>query len=121
MIPEPNKQASSSSQPPVRRPQRVPDPFRRGPGGIVGYYDVPRPNRSAKGSSPRPQPALGPDRVILLTVQQVADRLAMSRSWVYAALIYTGVLPSVKCGTSRRIRLTDLERYIDGLRTDEPA
>ncbi len=50
----------------------------------------------------------------LLTPQDVAMRLQVSRSWVYSA-IQRGELPAVHIGRLPRIRESDLAAYIDGL------
>ena len=51
---------------------------------------------------------------LLLTVKEAAWILQISRSTVYE-LMYAGVLLSVKIGTCRRIRRSDLENYVQGL------
>jgi excisionase family DNA binding protein len=48
---------------------------------------------------------------LLLTVEQTAAELHIARRRVFE-LIKTGQLPSVKIGTSRRIRSSDLARYV---------
>jgi excisionase family DNA binding protein len=49
--------------------------------------------------------------VILLTVNQVAARLNISRSLVYD-LVLSGELPSIKIQKARRIPVTELEAFI---------
>lgn len=56
----------------------------------------------------------GSGNPLLLTVKETAWILQISRSTVYE-LIYAGVLLSVKIGTCRRIRRSDLENYVQGL------
>jgi len=51
------------------------------------------------------------DQVRLLTVQQVADRLAISEREVYR-MISTGELASFKLGRKRRVELAELARFI---------
>lgn len=51
---------------------------------------------------------------LLLTVKEAAWILQISRTTVYE-LIYAGVLLSVKIGTCRRIRRSDLESYVRNL------
>jgi len=51
---------------------------------------------------------------LLLTVKEVARVLQVSRSTVYE-LLYAGSLVSVKIGTCRRIRRSDLEDYVQSL------
>ena len=48
---------------------------------------------------------------LLLTVEQTAAELNIARRRVFE-LIKTGQLPSVKIGTSRRIRSADLADYV---------
>jgi excisionase family DNA binding protein len=50
----------------------------------------------------------------LLTLQQVADRLQMSR-WSVYQLIWSGRLPSVHLGRCHRVRARDFEDYLDRL------
>jgi excisionase family DNA binding protein len=47
----------------------------------------------------------------LLTVQQVIERLHLSRSSVYE-LISSGEIPSLKIGRARRVSEDDLDRFI---------
>jgi excisionase family DNA binding protein len=56
----------------------------------------------------------GPRVSLLLTVTEAADALRLSRSTVYE-LIYAGTLLSVKIGSCRRIRRSDLERFVSEL------
>lgn len=49
---------------------------------------------------------------LLLTVKEAAAALALDRSTVYE-LIMRGAIPSLKIGRSRRIRVRDLERWVD--------
>ena len=51
---------------------------------------------------------------LLFTVKEAARILQISRTTVYE-LIYAGVLLSVKIGTCRRIRRSDLESYVQDL------
>jgi excisionase family DNA binding protein len=48
---------------------------------------------------------------MLLTVEQTAAELHIARRRVFE-LIKNGQLPSVRIGTSRRIRSTDLAEYV---------
>ena len=48
---------------------------------------------------------------LLLTVEQAAAELHIARRRVFE-LIRNGQLPSVKIGTSRRIRSADLAHYV---------
>ena len=54
---------------------------------------------------------------LMLTVKETASRLKISPSHA-KRLIATGEVPSVKVGRCRRVRLTDLGAYIDGLTCD---
>ena len=47
----------------------------------------------------------------LLTVSEIAERLAMSPSYVYQ-LIQTHELSAVIMGSSKRVRLEDVDSYI---------
>ena len=51
----------------------------------------------------------------LLTIQQVARYLQISRASVYR-LIGRGELKAVKVGRCRRIAADDLQRFVEGLR-----
>jgi excisionase family DNA binding protein len=48
----------------------------------------------------------------LLTAQEVANILNISRSFAYT-LLQTGQIPSIRLGRSVRVRPQDLEEYID--------
>jgi len=49
---------------------------------------------------------------LLLTVTEASQVLAISRSKLYE-LLNSGHLPSVHIGRSRRIRMTDLEEFVN--------
>lgn len=49
---------------------------------------------------------------VLLDAQQVADRLNVSKKWVYEASA-KGVLPSGKIGHNLRFRQYDIEQFIN--------
>ncbi|MGX8907417.1 helix-turn-helix domain-containing protein [Streptomyces netropsis] len=51
---------------------------------------------------------------LLYTPEQAAEALGFGRSTVYE-LMAAGVLPYVKRGRSRRIRVSDLEMYVNRL------
>jgi excisionase family DNA binding protein len=57
---------------------------------------------------------------LLLTPEETAEQLRIARVRVFE-LIKTGALPSVKIGNSRRIRATDLEKYVASLPAEGPA
>lgn len=48
---------------------------------------------------------------LLLTLKEAGEVLAISRSKLYD-LLNSGGLPSVHIGRSRRIRITDLEKFV---------
>ena len=48
---------------------------------------------------------------LLLTVKEASEVLAISRSKLYG-LLNSGYLPSVHIGRSRRLRVTDLEKFV---------
>jgi len=56
---------------------------------------------------------------LLLKPEEAADELRIARRRLFE-LIKTGVIPSVKIGTSRRIRYTDLAAYVASLPADTP-
>lgn len=66
------------------------------------FYD---PNAIEAGGGP------APDAVKLLTVEQVAERLACSPSKVYR-MARTGLMPSVKVGGSVRVSSLELAEWI---------
>lgn len=51
---------------------------------------------------------------LLLRVPEAAQRLGLSRGKVYQ-LIQSGALPSVRIDGSRRIRIGDLEAFVQSL------
>ena len=55
---------------------------------------------------------------LLLTPEQVATALSWGRSKTYQ-LLARGEIPSVLVGSSRRVRVSDLEAYVDGLATTQ--
>ena len=57
---------------------------------------------------------------LLLTVEEAAGQLRTSRSRIFA-LIGNGELPSVKIGSSRRIRVADLAAYVDTMPVAPPG
>jgi len=57
--------------------------------------------------------------VLLLTVPQAAEMLAVGRSTVYG-LISSGALNSVRVGGSRRIPVPALQAYVAGLLPVQP-
>ncbi len=63
----------------------------------------------------RAAPAQGVGQRLLLTVEEAASCLCVGRTYMFD-LIATGVVPSVRMGKLRRIRLEDLERYVSSLR-----
>ncbi|GAA2230007.1 helix-turn-helix domain-containing protein [Herbiconiux moechotypicola] len=51
---------------------------------------------------------------LLITPTEAAKSLGIGRSTIYE-LMAAGQIPSVKIGSSRRIRTSDLARYVDSL------
>jgi excisionase family DNA binding protein len=58
------------------------------------------------------------DTRVLITVQEAARRLAIGRSHLYQ-LLQRGALPSIRIGRARRIRVSDLEEFVDRLRAEQ--
>jgi type III restriction enzyme len=58
---------------------------------------------------------------LLLTIQEASERLNLNRSYVYAALVTPGVLPTVRIGRRRLIAARDLAEYVERLRTGHAA
>lgn len=54
-----------------------------------------------------------PFQKLLLTVQEAGRALAISRSKMYD-LLNSGDLPSVHIGRSRRVRICDVEAFVNG-------
>lgn len=52
---------------------------------------------------------------LLVTAEQAAERLAVSRARVFAWMA-SGELPSLKLGASRRVEVRELERFVERLR-----
>jgi len=57
------------------------------------------------------------DEKLLLTAEEVAGLLGLSRSRVFE-LLYAKTIVSVKIGKSRRVRRTDLEAFVESLDED---
>lgn len=53
---------------------------------------------------------------LLLTINEASERLNLNRSYVYARLVTSGELRSVKVGRRRLIPMRDLEAYVERLR-----
>jgi excisionase family DNA binding protein len=60
--------------------------------------------------APPPAPSPAEDKH-LLTINQTAERLGMSRTWVYTQ-INSGDLPTIQLGGRTRIRPDDLDAFI---------
>ena len=58
------------------------------------------------------------DERLLLTVKEAAQRLALGRSMAYR-LIQNGALKSVKVGSARRVRVNDLEDFVERLQQEQ--
>jgi excisionase family DNA binding protein len=56
---------------------------------------------------------------LMLTVHETAQALKFGLTKT-RELIRDGVIPSVKVDGLRRIRVTDLEEYVNGLKVDTP-
>jgi excisionase family DNA binding protein len=63
-----------------------------------------------ENNNPKDQLRVNPEP--LLTAAEVSYRLHLSRSCTYD-LMQSGVIPTVHIGKSRRVRVQDLENYIE--------
>ena len=61
-----------------------------------------------------------PIQPLLLKPEAVASALSWGRSKTYR-LLREGVIPSVKVMGSRRVRVADLEAYVESLGEPDPA
>jgi excisionase family DNA binding protein len=61
------------------------------------------------------------EQKLLFTITEVSERLNLHRSYVYAALVTTGILPTVRIGRRRLIAARDLVEYVEKLRAQRPA
>jgi excisionase family DNA binding protein len=57
-----------------------------------------------------------PSDKLLLTIDETSALLNLARSYVYAALVTPGIIPSCKIGRRRLIARRDLEAYVERLR-----
>lgn len=57
---------------------------------------------------------------MLLSPEEVGKALGMSRSWTYEQ-IRQGAIPSFRIGRKRKIRASDLERFVESLTTATKA
>ena len=71
--------------------------------------------RQPAASPERQPPAQGVGHRLLLTVEEAATCLGVGRTYMFD-LIARGAVPSVRLGKLRRIRISDLERYVSSLR-----
>ncbi len=55
----------------------------------------------------------------LLTVPEVATRLAVSKCHVWR-LVLRGTIPSLKLGRNRRVTPVDLDKYLESCRAPAP-
>ena len=60
------------------------------------------------------EPHGGAGRRLLVSPGEAASMLSVARSTVYV-LMASGELPSVKIGTARRLRVADIEAYVERL------
>lgn len=58
---------------------------------------------------------------LLLSIPEASERLNLNRSYVYAKLVSTGRLFSVKVGRRRLIPASDLAAYVENLRASQGA
>jgi excisionase family DNA binding protein len=76
---------------------------------------VVKPDQLSRYRGHRALPREGAGQRLLLTVEEAADCLCIGRTSMFH-LITRGIVPSVRIGKLRRIRLEDLERYVSSLR-----
>lgn len=69
------------------------------------------PISESRGMTPLPVTTFGSATKLLLTVQEAANALRVSRSSLYKLLL-TGEIPSIKVGRMRRIPLTSLKEWV---------
>jgi excisionase family DNA binding protein len=69
---------------------------------------------TATVNDPSSQPAAQPAEWFLYEVREVAEALRISRSKVYL-LMNDGDLPSVRIGSRRLVRRSDLEAFVNAL------
>ena len=55
---------------------------------------------------------------LFLTIEEVAHRLGMGRSWVYERVLF-GDLPSVKLGRARRIPAESVNAFADRITAEQ--
>ena len=66
------------------------------------------------------EPHGGAGRRLLVSPEEAASMLSVARSTVYV-LMASGELPSVKIGKSRRLRVEDIEAFVDRLANAQRA
>jgi excisionase family DNA binding protein len=69
------------------------------------------PERALDGARSEAEP-------LLITVREAARRLAIGRSHLYQHM-QRGTLPSVRIGRARRIRVADLDAFVDRLQEEQ--
>jgi excisionase family DNA binding protein len=60
----------------------------------------------------------GPTGGGLLTPEEAAGRLRIGRTFIYQ-LLREGVIPSVKIGRVRRVRVRDVDKYVESLLSEQ--
>jgi excisionase family DNA binding protein len=60
----------------------------------------------------------GPTGGGLLTPEEAAGRLRIGRTFIYL-LLREGVIPSVKIGRVRRVRVRDVDKYVESLLSEQ--
>jgi|BarGraIncu00222A_1022003.scaffolds.fasta_scaffold33452_3 excisionase family DNA binding protein len=59
-----------------------------------------------------------PNEPLFLTIEEVAHRLGMGRTWVYERVLF-GDLPSVKLGRARRIPAESVNAFADRITAEQ--
>jgi excisionase family DNA binding protein len=82
--------------------------------GVKNTRVAPTSSDDAGGAQATMTAHIGTGSELLITVSEAARRLSIARSHLYL-LVQRRVVPSVHIGRSRRIRVHDLESFVEGL------
>ena len=76
-----------------------------------------RPEEEEEEEEQRPEQQSG---LGLLSISEVCQELGMGKSWVYRRL-KSGEIPSIKLGHNIKVKLSDLEQYLERQRYQAPS